>query len=234
MFWRKKKPPQNTSSILQMATKMGIERRRFVRVKYPELEESYSALPEIGFETSLFRVMDISVGGCCLFDPKELLGAQIGQDIELNFIWTGKIDKVKSRICGRVDHRRHIQFMDLSNERVEQLKKSMLPGVRGQAMKVVAHYDNGPVLEADEVWNSPHGDAVTFENHVHRYAQIFMLNTSYSIFREAWPVKDNNKPSTPKDLEQLLMFLSNIPMPSLRLKGLITTLHQMLAGLEPS
>jgi len=233
MFWRKAKPPESTSDVLKLASKMGLERRQFVRVKYPELQK-FTVLPEIGFADSFFRVIDISVGGCCLFDPHEMLGSQVGVEVDLTLAWGGKIDHVKSRIVSRVGHRRHIQFLNLEKAKTDRLKDWMGPGIRGQGLKLVTAAEGaaGPALDADEVWTSLQGDSVIFENHVHRYTQINLNGKPYSIFREAWPVRDGNKPSRPKDLEQLVLFLVNAPQPSLRLKSLIITLQQMIEGDE--
>src|SRR5665213_2425873 len=131
MFWAKRKNSELRSapSLQSVATELGIERRINVRCRYPQ-SVLVCKLPQIYFQDILLEVRDISVGGCCIWDPKENLGPMIGQDIELNIHWSTLVETVRARIVSRVDHRRHVQFLNLSTRRQSQLVKSMSYGVR--------------------------------------------------------------------------------------------------------
>src|SRR5689334_11825069 len=104
MFWRKRKPHEikATQSLLQIVTRLGVERRSNVRVRYPNV--AFNKLPEIFYSNYKFKVKDVSVGGCCLLDPEQVLGPQVGHDVELEMHWPTGIEKVKARIVARVDH----------------------------------------------------------------------------------------------------------------------------------
>lgn len=229
MFWRKAKPPESSSTLLNLATSLGVERRQMVRVRYP-LYAKVSELPQIGFKDNMLSIVDISVGGCCLSDPQEILGPQIGQDIELTLVWAGKIVPIKARIVGRVDHRRHIQFLTFNAGHVAKLKEAMSSGVRGQSLRPVTNASEfGPTLEAEEAWTSLHGDSVTFENHVLRFAQIHIAGLQYHIFHQAWPTHENGKPVKAQELERLVLFIANVAQPTTRINQLCEML-QLLIG----
>lgn len=225
MFWRKRKPHEMKSSpsLIQIAAKLGIERRANVRVKYPETQ--LSKLPEVYYSDYHFRVNDISVGGCCLLDPEEVLGPQVGHDVELTVHWPTGIEQVKARIVSRVDARRHIQFMNLSKSRQNFLMKSMTSGIRGQGLNNHGFSNRSNVsVEAVELWSSHFGDSVVIENGVHRLAQIELQSEQYHIFRDAWPQKNPGGKCSKNEFEQLILFLSNAPLPTPPLKDLIAKL----------
>jgi hypothetical protein len=230
MFWRKSKPPEDGSSLLNLASRLGVERRQMVRVRYPILSK-VSELPQIAFKNEIFNILDISVGGCCLFDPRELLGPDIGNDVELTLVWNGKIEAIKARIVSRVDDRRHIQFMNFNAGHVCKLKDAMTFGVRGQSLRPSVPATQTEILiEADEIWTSLHGDSVIFENHVLRLAQIHIAGHQYHIFQQAWPTFANGKPVKALELERLVLFMTNVAQPSPRLKNLNELLQQMMGG----
>ncbi len=168
------------------------------------------------------RIHDISVGGCCLIDPHEAMGAQIGNEILLRMYWADGHDDVRARLAARVDHRRHLQFLDLKQERVEQLKFLIEPGTRGSQVRQHAAEAaaSGPVLQAREIWSSYHGDNVIIEDHVHRLAQIGLYGVQYSLYRNAWPVRDGNVPLSRQEVVNLILFLCNINQQSALLKEL--------------
>ena len=222
MFWRKRKPQEMkpAESLVQLATKLGVERRLNVRVKYPP--HMLCKLPEVFYSKQPLKVHDISVGGCCVLDPLLLLGPEVGHDIELEMHWPTGIEYVKARIVSRVDHRRHMQFLNLSKNRQVFLTKAITAGVRGLSLRHHGfHHRTTVEVQAREMWSSPFGDSVVLENGVHRIAQIHLLNELFHVFRDAWPQKVPGGRSNRSDFEHLILFLSNIPQPSSQLKHLI-------------
>lgn len=232
MFSRKKKPliDDFSSNLLRLATQLGVERRLNARVRYPRLP--VCKLPEAAHRGMLLELHDISAGGCCLFDPEEVLGPQIGQEIELELRWTTGNEKVRARIVGRVNDRRHIQFLDLTPTRQSQLRRYMTAGVRGGAIRrhgnALGH--DIPPLMAAEIWSSFHGDSLIVENDEHRLAQIQLFDESFLIFKDAWPARGPERtPCTKIELEQLVLFVVNIPQPS----GGVSRLRETLEALLP-
>jgi len=224
MFWRKKKtmlldPP---SDLFELATKLGVERRLNSRVRYvpsplqSHLKFPLCKLPSVSLGDKFLSVHDISTGGCCLIDSDNLLGSKIGQEVELNLHWTTGREQVRCKIVAGVNERRHVQFVNLSETRQALLKKFMYPGIRGLAIwrHGTGGGENGPVLVADELWSSLHGDSVTVERDVHLVATLFFMGEHYQIFREAWPRKGQGRSCSKPELEQLILFLTNIPSPS--------------------
>lgn len=222
MFRRKAKPHFNSkpSALTDLARKVGVERRLHVRVLYPE---AYcSLLPEVAYNGGPLRVHDISVGGCCLLDPLELMGPNVGTDLVLHLKWADGPARVHCRLVARVDHKRHIQFMDLEAGRADRIRAGIISGTHGHSMKVISGDENdGPTLEASEVWSSLGGDTVIIESHVHRLARIHFQKKEYVMYREAWPIKNAATPVSRTEMDQLILFLCNIPQPSDLLKELI-------------
>jgi len=228
MFWRKRKPQEipPLQTLVQLASRLGVERRVNVRIRYPAC--ILSKLPEVFFADTKLKIVDISVGGCCLLDPSEVLGPQVGNEIQMNIHWPTGLERVNARIVSRVEHRRHIQFLNLSRSRQNFLTKAMTPGVRAQRV----HRHNLPIndaveIEALEMWSSALGDSVTIENGVHRIAQVQLQNEVFHIFRDAWPQKLPSGKCSKADFEQIILFLCNIPLPSRALEKLRATIEQV-------
>jgi hypothetical protein len=232
MFWPKKKPSINDfpSDLLKLATQLGVERRQNVRVRYSR--QPICKLPVVGVNAQLLKMHDISVGGCALYDPEEVLGSEIGRSFELELHWTTGPEKVLARIVARVDNRRHIQFLDLSPTRQLQLRRNMTPGVRGSTVRRQGHGlgVETPGLMAAEIWSSLHGDSVVLENDVHRIAQLQIAGDAYLVFKSAWPMKPSGQTCSKVEFEQIVLFLTNVPKPSPMLEALVAGLEELLFG----
>ncbi|NJM10178.1 MAG: PilZ domain-containing protein [Bdellovibrionaceae bacterium] len=176
----------------------------------------------------MLKVHDISVGGCCLLDSTEILGPSVGNDVHLVLRWPDGPVSVHGRIVSRVDHKRHIQFLNLPTARMEELKKAIAPAALGfnvrPTMKTVEH---GPTIQAREMWSSLQGDTVIIEDHVHRLAHITLNGIQFTLYKHAWPVKDVSTPLTRIELAHLILFLCNIPQPSELLSALIAHVETM-------
>ncbi len=229
MFWKKRTPQFNqpTSTLGRLANRLGVERRYSARIRYPK--GPISILPQISFNNRRLEVRDISIGGCCLLDPNEFLGPAIGLDVHLILEWPDGPVSVHSRIVSRVDHRRHIQFLNLPSSRLEQLRAAIVPGTYGLDLRPVCDgTSDGPVMQAREVWSSLKGDAVIIEDDLQRLAQITIAGRNYIIFKEAWPAKAPSLPLTQNEFAELILFLSNIPQPSDLLEAFIAHLENLI------
>ncbi len=213
MFWSKKKPIQfdNPSGVLELATRLGIERRQNCRIRYPNFV-NLCKLPQVAFGGTQLPVQDISAGGCCLLDPESLLGQSMGREVELELHWMTGTDRIRAKIVSSVNDRRHLQFLNLNSNRQNLLKKYMAPGVRG--LSVWRHSpttEEGPVLQAEQLWSSLHGDSIVVERDATTIATIYFLGVRYFVYHESWPLKEGDARATRPELEQLILFLTNIP-----------------------
>lgn len=230
MFWNKKPSPVEPDSNLQtMAHKLGVERRRSPRVRYPQ--SVTAGLPGVYLDDQGLRVSDVSVGGCCVLDPREILGCSIGVEVTLELRWPDKRTSVRSRIVGRVDHRRHIQFLDLSAELQKKLSAGMSSGIRGTALRrgLKSETGGGPTLQAREIWNSLNGDTLTLEEGMHRLAEAVIEGHRYVFFKDAWPVDSSQTPVPIERLNEIILFLTNIVLRGPAVEALLADLEKLAA-----
>jgi hypothetical protein len=228
MFWNKKSSPSfpQDPSLQDLASRLGVERRTNVRVFYPE--RTTATMPAISFVGNAMRVHDLSVGGCCLIDLHETLGSNVGNELTLSLHFADGTEDVRARIVGRINDRRHVQFMDLKPARQEQLKAQMAFGIRAIGMKPgLKVVEQGPSLAARELWSSMKGDAVIVEDGVHRLAQAEIGGEIYYFYREAWPVDRNLQVVPTLTLNNLILFLANINYRSAALRGLLSQLEEL-------
>lgn len=235
MFWRKRKPQfdvKSPSPVNQLAGQLGVERRFAVRIRYPQTD--CELLPAVFFENQPLKVHDISYGGCCLLDPNEKLGPSVGNDVHLILRFPDGSVSVHGRIVSRVDHKRHIQFLNLPKVRAQELKTAVEAGTQAQSLRSsLETVDQGPSLQAREIWTSVHGDSVIIEDHIHRLSQIQISGVRYTLYKQAWPVKGVSDPLTPRELSRLVVFLCNIPQPSELLSALVAHVENMAPQVAP-
>lgn len=229
MFWKKQPavPVPNEDSNLQvLAQRLGVERRRSARVLYPR--DATSPLPAISVLAGSFQVHDISMGGCCLLDPAEILGNEIGQELDLQLSLGGSQVSVRCRLVGRVYDRRHIQFLNAPPDFLARMSAIMKSGIRGQSVRrTLAADGRGPSLAAKEIWNSLAGDALVLTDDIHLQAQVVIESESFEIYRDAWPMTTKNRPVTREELFTLLLFIANIPQPSPSVSKTLRSLEEI-------
>jgi hypothetical protein len=218
---------KDISPVQSLAARLGVERRYSPRAKFPD-QAAFVTMPAILFDNQVIRMRDLSIGGCCLWDHKELLGPSIGQEVVLTLRWSDSEDQIRARIVSRVDHCRHIQFLDLPISRQEQIKVLIAPGIAGLEMRPAnSGFVDGLTVEAQEIWTSLKGDALTIEEDIHRLASAHILGEDIYVLREAWPITKDKSPASPRLFEALLLFLANIPNPSKSVKNLQNGLVKM-------
>lgn len=177
--------------------------------------------------TSL-KIHDISVGGCCLVDPMEVMGATVGNEIFLNMHWLDGRETIGARIVSSVEQKRHIQFLNIAPARVEQLRLLIEPATRGTLVRNhTGDKDNGPELQAREIWSSLHGDNVIIEDNVHRLGQVGLFGVQYTIFRDAWPIREDGTPLTRREAVSVILFMCNINQPSPLLNEFVAHLQRL-------
>ena len=229
----RKKPsllPDEAPGLYTLAVELGVEKRFSPRVAYPPTVTV--GLPQFAFGDHVFRVFDLSTGGCSLLDPGQIFGAQIGLTYQLTLDWGDEREAVSARLVGRVDHRRNFQFLDLPRPRVERIKGLIALGVRGTTLHLVREDEaRGLVLDAIEVWTSAGGDSVTIENHLQRVASVYLSGKVIRILREARPVDDQGRAVPAGEVDAVIMFLANAPQRSPAFNQVLALLEEIRTGL---
>lgn len=214
------------SSVQALARQLGVERRLNARVLYPK--RTTGPLPAISFDGQAIKVYDISVGGCCLHDPSEILGKDVGGELRLTLFFRDEAIEVRCRLVGRVDHRRHIQYLNLPPSRSSYLKAVINGAVNGSSLKQTwpPEFD-GPALDAREIWSSLAGDSVTLVDDVHRTGQMSIAGMTYTLHKNAWPTDANGDRVPHHRLLALILFLANIPQPTGSIQLLLAELEAL-------
>ena len=236
MFRRKPKPDlsEGLPSIHEMAGHLGIERRRALRVRYPRA--ACRRLPRFFVGATRLGVHDLSLGGCCALDPEIALGGKVGVKSALTAVWPdGEGEEIAIRIISRVDQRVHIQFLGLSPAREEQIRLAITCGARGQWLRQHRQPEGEGriLLAAREMWSSSYGDAVVIKDDVHLLAQITLFGVGYDLYRAARPVKRGSVPLSLDEIEDLALFLCNIPQPSDWLSALVAHIELLASTKDP-
>jgi hypothetical protein len=174
------------------------------------------------------KIHDLSVGGCCLVDPLGVMGATVGHEILLNVHWPDGRETIRARLVAGVEQKRHIQFLNMPQNRIEELRALIEPATRGTFVRNhTGDKEHGPSLEAREIWSSLHGDHVIIEDSVHRLGQSGLFAQEYNLYRNAWPVRGDAVPLTKSEVVALILFLSNINQPSALLTQFSLHLQQL-------
>ena len=227
-MWRKKRSVEN-SLVHRLARELGVERRRNARVNYPR--RINAGLPQIAFDGYPMRAYDISAGGCALHDPGEVLGKDIGVEVSLTIHFADRIEEVQCRLVGRVDHRRHIQFLNLPAARAQVIAKQIVPGVCGSVLKNSFKAEGAaPKLLAHEVWSSLAGDGLTLDVEGPRLAQAAFAGQMNTIHRTDWPTGADGRPLTQAQLNDLILFVANVRQPTAAVIALQDELEGLLMG----
>ena len=217
MSWLKAfKWKQNRYEVTKFAKNLGLERRQNFRIHYPE-RGAVGDLPWVSFAGHNFKIQNISVGGCCLFDPDEILGPAVGQSLTLSFHWKTDSQDVQSRIVSRVDSKRHIQFLNFSDRNQNRVRKHIEPAVRGGTLRRVESGTSSNLkVEACELWISLVEDSVTLFDHPHLAGSILYRGQDHLCYRKAFPVFGNDRKRivSLELYDDLILFLANVPNPT--------------------
>jgi hypothetical protein len=226
-MFRNKKSEAEEPFVQILANQLGVERRLNVRIDYPE--RTTANLPAVTSQGRRLRVQNISIGGCCLIDHNDIFGPDVGVELSLDLVFSEKIDRVRVRLVGSVDKRRHFQFLDLSSQRIEQLKNHMLFGVRALSVTpVIKSGEAGPSLQAKEIWSSMQGDALVVEDGVHLRAHAEIAGDLFYFYKGARPQDRHQCPVSDYNLSNLILFLANIQVRSPEVKALQLELEEIL------
>lgn len=222
--WKRNNPYE----MIEMASMVNLERRQNFRIRYPE-RGALGDLPSATFAGHTLKLMNISIGGCCIWDPDELLGPDIGKELTIVFHWKKDSHNVRCRIASRVDGRRHIQFMNISEKLQARVRQYIEPAYRGAALRKLETADSKQTIDACEIWISVMEDSVTLFEHPHLLGSVLYRSTDYLCYRRAFPVYGNDRKRVvaPDFFESMILFLANIPNPSPALSQFLAELSLM-------
>lgn len=221
-----------------MARAHGIDRRRHARIKLPTV--TAAIYPVLTYNGNPLPFVDVSIGGACVQDPKEILSPEIGHVVRLELLWPNGKEPLLARVVAASQHvRRHLHFQNLSASSLDRLSTLVRMGTSGQKMRQVT-LTNGPVQwGAIELWTGLNGDSLTFFDTSEKLSDLSTCAMNLSLFVTLPPrighVSDptRTRPARGGEVADCLVCLVNIPEPSPRVARLIETLvarsHQWLA-----
>lgn len=225
-------------STQSLATENSLDRRRTARVQYPEFG-NVETLPKIRFEGRPIKVQDISLGGICLIDSFDSLRSTVGNEIDLELVWTDGVAMQRSLIVAAGYDKRHLRFLDLDSKSFVRLNLLLKPGFLGLKMRKIlakdaAHLDIG----THEMWVGMTGEALTIFPGTDLnmpLAEVSIFGTRIFLYRHGAPVycvksKDTIPGQRIKEslLYDLLIFVSNIRSQSQGLKNLLVNLTEAI------
>lgn len=215
-------------SVASLARQHGLDRRRFARITLPKAD--LGIFPVIRYSGREMPIVDMSVGGVCLFDGEDLLSQQLSQDIEIALIWPTRVDLVKSKIVGVSRHNhRHLQFLDLPEVSYNEIETLVRIGSRGQKIAQVLTLKRGPVrLEVEELWTGYQGDGLVFYDEQDSYCELTLFNRTY-VFSRSQPhlvVEDaeTGREASVQEIADAVICLANVNQPTLRILTLLSDL----------
>lgn len=211
-------------SAQSLATMNSLNRRKNTRIKYSHLG-AVGDLPKVYYQGDEMIVGNISTGGLLLVDDTEVLGNSVGAVIQLTLKWPDTQIETKGRIVGAQLQRRHIQFVDfnaLAFVRISKLIKFGFLGSRFHRVK-----DNHAMLDAEELWVGPTGESLCFPRiNTTEIATLNYQNHALVIERKRKPFWRHNKTDIDHNhLGEILVLLSNFPLPTPLIKDLIERLQ---------
>lgn len=211
--------------MMELASTVGLEKRQNFRIVYPA-RGALAELPRATFAGHNMKIGDMSIGGCCILDPEEILGPDVGQEITLSLHWEKDSQDVRCRIVSRVDSRRHIQFINANEKILSRIRKHIEPAYRGSTLRRVDTNTSRLTIEACEIWVSVLEDSVTLFDHPHMLGSVLYRTQDYLFYKRSFPVfgNDRKRVVAGEFYDTLVLFLANIPNPS-------PTLNQFLAEL---
>lgn len=217
-----------TQSLHHIAKAHGIERRRYTRVDLPD--SMPTCLPRLQFNEVNLPITNVSVGGACTRDPFDHVLPLLGQEIKLEFIWHSGQETVSTRVVGISRHiHRHFEFLSLSPAATVILAKLVHMGSIGKALKPTAEDPSEEIrLNVSELWVSSTGENLKFHSVGDHVATLVTDQGEWQFPKFRLPTFGNeNRAATVQDLGELIILLSNVARPSLKVRQLRMSLESL-------
>lgn len=147
------------ASIQKLVSFNSLNKRKNLRIKYPHFG-AFGPYPRIYYKDTEMIVTNISVGGILIIDDTECFGQEVGEIVMVNLIWDDATAKIRSRVVGANQQRRHLQFIDFNAQaflRISNLSKPAYLGTRFHRVR-----DENGQLQALELWVGPTNETLAF------------------------------------------------------------------------
>ncbi len=223
--FKKTSEPQ---SLHHIAKAHGLLRRRFSRVDLPE--SAPPCLPRIQFNEVNLPVVNLSVGGACTKDPFDHVLPLLGQELNLELLWPSGREVLAARVVGISKHvNRHFEFLSLSPAASLVLAKLVHLGSIGKTLKPTAEDPSDEVrLNVSELWVSPTGENLKFHSLGEQTATLVTDQGEWHFPKFRLPTfGTEGRPADLQELAELIVLLSNIARPSLKIRQLRMTLENL-------
>ncbi len=203
-----KKPLHHPPHLYEMAHGLNLERRLYPRVKFPVQSWKDFSGPVVRFENHPVSLIDLSEGGVCLEDSQDLMQFKIGQEFCLKIECDGLFE-VQSRMVAMNLARRHIQFLNPSNDLKINLRRWIQTGLRGQWLKQVS-YENQEHTSSI-LWASIYDDSLAYSPDSRWEFRLGLDDKIFLLSADFWPVTEGDlKPISVDEFDQMLVFLENL------------------------
>lgn len=206
------------ASIQKLVSFNTLNKRKNLRVKYPHIG-AFGPFPKVFYKETEMIVTNISVGGVLIIDDTEKFGQEVGEIIMLQINWPDTTCKIRARIVGANQQRRHLQFVDFNAQaflRISNLSKPAYLGTRFHKVR-----DEVGQLQALELWVGPTNETLAFYNEG-PFAELTIRGEKLCFKRGS--ATTSSKHNTIVDVATLwdvVIMLANIPQGSNYIRDLI-------------
>jgi hypothetical protein len=214
-------------SLGELATSMGLERRRHYRALYPTCHSPY-VLPQIRFEEFNVKAKDISEGGFCITSNALTEKLSVGDKYDFELFWCEKEQKeqISATLIGVSFERIHFQFNEVALSCVERLSTDITVASRGMRLSPsFPSLNSGIESDFKELWVNALGDKLVFKKSAKPLVEGTWMSRDFQLNSDtgtvSWPADWSMS-----DRYGFLVFVSNVPAASADLKLLIKALMQ--------
>ncbi|MEQ1875370.1 MAG: PilZ domain-containing protein [Bdellovibrionia bacterium] len=213
-----------------------IERRQHARIRFPTVG-ALGDLPFISFQGHELRPANLSMGGI-LVTEKVMNGVKPGSIIDLVFSWKTPAREIiqKTNVVRVSSGGCHLRFEDLNPQLLVNLSLALKPGVRAQ--KTVR--SEQPVMPIQESWKSASGEQLLFSSAENEFPDVRIhLPPKELTFSARDGLRVGTRTPGKEDLHfdqtapawilhDLIVFLTNLPTQTPRVKSLLFQLEKLL------
>ena len=204
-----KRPVASPPDLYEMAQMLKLERRLHPRVKLPLQSWPDFSGPRAEWDGHFLPLHDISEGGACLDDAKDVLGSKIGKELSLILHIGDQRFEVPSRVVSTNISKRHVQFQSAVLGLREAIREWVQLGLRGQWIKQLNPNERKtlPIL-----WASIYNDSLSLSEDPRWQYVLGLEDGSYSLSADFWPVNSGDlKPVSVSTFDKILATLENLP-----------------------
>ncbi len=211
------------TSIQKLVSFNSLNKRKNLRIKYPHFG-AFANFPKIVYKDAEMIVSNISVGGLLIVDDTERFGQEVGEVIILTMEWSDFSTKVRARIVGANQQRRHLQFVDFNAQaflRITHLSKPAYLATRFHRVR-----DDVGRIQALEFWVGPTNETLAFYGEGPFAEYTSSNNDKFTFLRGSATLSSKTGLLVPPAiLCDLIVLLANLPQPTACVRELIEVIE---------